>query len=106
MPFQVGETELLTDSYTVRCPIPAFDHPHRCLVVVLAEEPSLYRALSTSNPELYEGIHYEGGAIRLLGSTLEHGPKRALVIVLNEEPRLPVTPLPSAIAPSPYPIQF
>jgi len=102
---QVAETVLPVNSHIVESPITVWDRPRRCLVIVLDDESSSIPPPGTPVPDLLEGVCYPGGTIRVFGQTFVDGPKRALVVLLNETPRLPVINMPTAAEPPTDPVQ-
>jgi hypothetical protein len=53
----------------------------------------------------FDGVHYRGGTVRLFGQTYLDGPKRAIVMVLDEAPKVPTTELPKTDQPMKDPVQ-
>jgi len=102
----VAETELQVNNQSVQSPIVVFDQPHRSFIVVLDEEPQTVDTNSRHTRVMaFEGVHYKGGTVRLFNNTYLDGPKRAIVMVLDEVPKVPTTELPKADQPMKDPIQ-
>lgn len=102
----VAETELQVNSTSIESPMVVFDKPHRGLVIVLDEEFQMRDTNSSRTRVLaFEGTHYKGGVVRLFDHTYLDGPKRAIVIVLDEAPHIPTTQLPNVDEPMRDPVQ-